>query len=153
MIRKNSSDLDKILVYQSSYQMTLLVINLLLFFYLRSFMHFLTGVCAIIGGIFTGKNRFTFIAIQSWSSDQNGPLSFHCFENLTVLRAIQLPNVLTHIFLNFPILTPVLFLNPSGWSRWFVNLSFLESLKRKNRTWKSWIIEWHHVGSGCIKVR
>jgi hypothetical protein len=28
-------------------------------------------------------------AIQSWSSDQNVPLSFHCFENLTVLHAIQ----------------------------------------------------------------
>ena len=32
------------------------------FFYFRSFMHFLTGVCAIVGGIFTGKARL-FVCI------------------------------------------------------------------------------------------
>ena len=33
-----------------------------LFFSFRSFMHFLTGVCAIVGGIFTGKARL-FVCI------------------------------------------------------------------------------------------
>ena len=38
------------------------------FFYCRSFMHFLTGVCAIVGGIFTGTWRLfvgTFLAVLS----------------------------------------------------------------------------------------
>ena len=35
------------------------------------------------------KNSTVLHVIQSWSRDQNAPLSFHYFENLTVLHVIQ----------------------------------------------------------------
>jgi hypothetical protein len=43
--------------------------------------------CSIVFHCF--ENPTVLYAIQSWFSDQNVPLSSHCFENPTVLHAIQ----------------------------------------------------------------
>ena len=47
------------------------------------------------------ENLTVLHLIQSWSSDQNVPLSFHCFENFTVLHVIQSWSSDQHVLLYF----------------------------------------------------
>ena len=73
----------------------------------RSFMHFLTGVCAIVGGIFTGK------AYQPLISS----ISFYC----------SYSSLFT--FVRFPIF--------SCWAHRFHDLPFFSSAAEENRLGKS----------------
>ena len=57
---------------------------------------------------------FHLHAIQSWSSDQNVALSFHCFENPIVLHAIQLRSSDQNVALSFHCLKIPLFSMPSS---------------------------------------
>lgn len=37
---------------------------------LRSFTHFLTGVCAIIGGVFTGQSLSLSVCVSAWTNTE-----------------------------------------------------------------------------------
>jgi hypothetical protein len=43
------------------------------------------------------ENPTVLHAVQLWFGDQNIPLSFHCFENLIALHAIQSLIILTYV--------------------------------------------------------
>jgi hypothetical protein len=65
----------------------------------------------------------------SWSSDQSVSLSFHCFENLTVLHAFQLHDPVIRVFhCLFIVLKILLFSMPSSHALfWVIFLIDLQS--------------------------
>ena len=88
-----------------------------------------------------------FHSIQSWLSNQNVPLSFHCFRNLAVsyFSYDAVIKMFHRLFILFKILIslwhPVMIL----WSE----LSIIFSL-----FWKSYSFPWHHIQSSfkCLIV-